>query len=105
MFRALKRTEGDAYLGDWDTPILLHERTLAAVLQVDVVRVEVPFRRDHHDLRHRTARIALLASYIDYAVVAAYPLRAAMHRAPLVGNLRKAKSREGSHISVSVFGR
>lgn len=38
-------------------------------------------------------------------MVAAYPLRAAMHRAPLVGNLRKAKSREGSHISVSVFGR
>jgi hypothetical protein len=34
-----------------------------------------------------------------------YPLNATTHRAPLVGSLRKAKSREGSHISVSVFGR
>ena len=28
-----------------------------------------------------------------------------MHRVPLVGSLRKAKSLDGSHISVSVFGR
>lgn len=34
-----------------------------------------------------------------------YPLRATMHLAPLVGSLRKAKSRDGSHISVRVFGR
>lgn len=34
-----------------------------------------------------------------------YPLRATTHRAPLVGSRRNAKSRDGSHISVSVFGR
>src|SRR6267142_4938693 len=34
-----------------------------------------------------------------------HPLRATIHRAPLVGSLRNAKSRDGSHISVSVFGR
>jgi len=33
------------------------------------------------------------------------PLRETIHRAPLVGGLRKGKCREGSHISVSVFGR
>ena len=35
----------------------------------------------------------------------AYPLIATMHFAPLVGNLRWAKSREGSHISVNVLGK
>lgn len=33
------------------------------------------------------------------------PLRATIHLAPLVGKRRNAKSLEGSHISVSVFGR
>ena len=32
-------------------------------------------------------------------------LKATIHRAPLVGSRRNAKSREGSHISVNVFGR
>jgi hypothetical protein len=34
-----------------------------------------------------------------------HPLKATIHRAPLVGSLRNAKSLEGSHISVRVFGR
>jgi len=33
------------------------------------------------------------------------PLRAMIQRAPLVGSLRNAKCRNGSNISVSVFGR
>ena len=36
---------------------------------------------------------------------AAHPLSDTMHRAPLVGSRRKAKSREGSHTSVSALGR
>jgi hypothetical protein len=37
--------------------------------------------------------------------VRTHPLIATMQRAPLVGSLRWAKSRAGSHISVSVLGR
>lgn len=33
--------------------ILLHEYTFASVLEIDVVRVEVSFRGDDHDLRCR----------------------------------------------------
>ncbi len=36
-----------------DEPVLLHERALAAVLEIDVVRIEVALRRKDHDLRHR----------------------------------------------------
>lgn len=35
------------------SPKLLHEGTLAPAFQVDVVGVEVAFRGDDHDLRHR----------------------------------------------------
>ena len=34
-----------------------------------------------------------------------YPEKATMLLVPLVGNRKKAKSRDGSHISVSEFGR
>ena len=34
-----------------------------------------------------------------------YPEKATILLVPLVGNRKKAKSREGSHISVSEFGR
>ena len=34
-----------------------------------------------------------------------HPLNATMHRVPDVGSFRCAKSRDGSHISVSVFGK
>ncbi len=34
-----------------------------------------------------------------------HPLRATTHLAPLTGSFKKAKSRDGSHISVSVFGK
>lgn len=34
-----------------------------------------------------------------------HPLNPTTHRAPLVGNLKNAKSRAGSQSSVSVFGK
>ena len=34
-----------------------------------------------------------------------HPLIATTHRAPLTGSFKKAKSRDGSHISVRLFGR
>ena len=34
-----------------------------------------------------------------------YPLSATTQRTPLTGSFKKAKSLEGSHISVNVFGR
>jgi hypothetical protein len=34
-----------------------------------------------------------------------YPLKATIQREPLVGSRRKAKSLEGSHISVTALGR
>jgi hypothetical protein len=36
---------------------------------------------------------------------ATHPLSATMHRVPLVGSRRKAKSRDGSQTSVSAVGR
>src|ERR1700733_13341204 len=36
---------------------------------------------------------------------ATHPLNATIHRAPDIGSLRCAKSRDGSHISVRVFGK
>ena len=102
--------------------VLFRERALAAVLEVDAVRVEVSLGRDDHHLRHRPAATATKRPsapvHHTHARTSArkerrgreegggtHPLSATMQRAPLVGSFRNAKSRAGSQISVSVFGR
>ena len=48
---------------------------------------------------------ALRQSHRNVSESGTYPDNATMLRAPLVGSRKKAKSRDGSHISVSVLGR
>jgi hypothetical protein len=81
-------------------PLLLHQGAFTPVFKIDAVRVEVSPGGDDHDLRHRQSHLASRnASHKDDAH------SATIHHAPLVGRLRNAKSREGSLIFVSVFGR
>ena len=98
-----------------DARILLHQGALPTSFGVDTIRVlvEVAFGRNNHDLRHRPNDRDIILSATrpgvnttpkgtDRSSDAPTESDDAVHRAPLVGSLRNAKSRDDSHICLKV---
>jgi hypothetical protein len=58
-------------------------------------------------MRHRPTENTFLVTklHMKIGMTGIYPEKATILLVPLVGNRKKAKSRDGSHISVSEFGR